>query len=121
MSKTILTITPGSTGDWLISVQTAAGAPQSLAALTNAWFTVMASWADADPGLFQLTLGSGLTVQDAAAGTIRVLATPAQTALLATLKKAVWDCRLKFADTTVSNPEDLSGDMIVERRATKAN
>jgi hypothetical protein len=121
MSKTFLEITPGSTGDWLITITDAAGAPKSLDTLTSAWFTVLARWADPDPGIFQLALGSGLTVADSAAGTLRVLASPAQTTLLASLRKAVWDCRTKFADGTVSNPEGLSGELIIKPRGTKAN
>lgn len=116
-----LTISPGSTARWRITVRLPGGAVQSLALLTHAWFTVKKRIADADPGVFQLTLGAGISVADAAAGTLDVEATTAQTALLFTLPDPHWSCRLKFADGTVSDPEQLAGTITIDRRATRAN
>ena len=121
MTTTDLEITPGSTGDWLITVTDAAGAAQDLSALSAAWLTVKRSLAVADPGIFQLTLGAGLAVVSAAAGTIQVTATPAQTALMADGTGYRWDCRLKFVDGTVSNPDGLSGAITTGRRVTQSN
>lgn len=121
MIKTPLHIVPGASGDWRMTITAADGTAQSLAALTDAWVTAKQQLSDADPGLFQLAIGSGITVEDSAAGVLRVLASPAQTALLAGLRKAWWDCRLKFADGTVSNPENLYGEIVIEPRVTTAN
>lgn len=120
-SMTALTITPGETGDWLVAVQTEAGAAQSLAAMTGAWFTVKDLAAFADPGLIIATLGSGVSVVDAAAGTLRVVLTTAQTVALADGGVYRWDMRLKFADGTVSNPDALRGTITAGIRVTLAN
>jgi len=119
--ESTLTLSPGSTGKWRITVKDAAGAAQSLASLTEAWFTIKQRLGDADPGIFQLTIGSGITVVDAAAGTLDVEATPAQTEALFALPDPHWSCRLKFVDATVSDPDGLSGSITIDRRATKAN
>lgn len=121
MTTHTIELTPGETAAWLATITEADGTAQSLAALSAAWFTVKATPAADDPGVIQATLGTGLAVLDAAAGTLRITLSPTQTGQLADGRRYRWDLRLKFADGTVSNPDGLAGTLIALRRITRAN
>lgn len=114
-------IAPGETGSWGVTVTNAAGGAQSLSALSEAWWTVKNAYSVADPGTIQLTKSGGaITVTNAAAGTMTVVAPSANTAALEQGRTYFWDMRLKFADGTISNPTGLAGSLKTNTSVTRA-
>jgi hypothetical protein len=121
IQTTELVVRPGASASWLASITTSAGAAQSLAQLTAAWFTVKSTLAETDAEApLQVTLaGGGIAVVSAAAGTLTISLTPAQTAGLEYgAAKYLWDLLLKFADGSVSPPDGMSGEIVIERSVT---
>lgn len=113
MLTTTLEIVPGETGVWLATITDADGVAQSLAQLASAEFVVKASKAATATALFTLTLAGGaLAVVDAAAGTLRITASAASTALLSPGRKYRYYLKLTFSDTTVSYPDGLAGEFL---------
>ena len=56
---------------------------EDLTGAVGVWMTAKAAYTDADPGTFQKTIADGITVIDAATGTIQVDLDPTDTSALA--------------------------------------
>lgn len=75
----LLTMYRGNTAKWDAAV-TLGGAPVDLTGITGLWFTVKRSTDSA--ALFQKSIGSGITVTNAAGGLARITFSPADTTSL---------------------------------------
>lgn len=115
-----LKLTPGETGDWLVSLKDAAGNPFPNDTVTQAWFTVKTMGDEPDPGRLQLTIGTGIS-KVPGTNQLQVVAPHGLTGALADSTQYRWDLRLKCGDTPVVNPVNLSGLLITGRRVTYAN
>lgn len=115
----------GDTPIWELAVTDADGSPFDLTGCTL-YFTAKLLITDADPGLFQLTTGDGITVTDAAGGIATVQPARADTSGL------TQDTKL-FVDVQVSRPgapdetftvwppeDDYPGELWVVRDVTRA-
>lgn len=89
------------------------GAPASLVGCTL-FFTVKPSFSANDAEkVFQKTVGSGISVTNAAGGLFSVNISPADTRGMGAGKIYVWEVRIKQPDGTISTPEGLAGTFIV--------
>lgn len=69
------------------------------------WMTAKSARADADPGVFQKSVGAGITVIDDATGTISVELDPADTSDLdAVTNRLYYDVQVEDVDNKVSTP-----------------
>jgi hypothetical protein len=70
------------------------------------WFTVKNAVTDADPGVFQKTVGSGIVVTNAAAGQAQITIANADTSAIVGSRTLLYDIQVKEAGgdiTTVAN------------------
>lgn len=70
----------GDTKEWSFVVLDEHNQPVDLSTITSAFFTAKASIADSDPGVFQKTIGNGVTIDGGSAGTGSIEVVPADTA-----------------------------------------
>jgi hypothetical protein len=76
------------------------------------WMTAKSARADADPGVFQKSVGAGVTVIDDATGTISVEVDPEDTdSLDAITNRLYFDVQVQDVDSKVSTP--VIGRLIV--------
>jgi len=81
------------------------------------WMTAKSALADADPGVFQKTIGDGVTVIDEPSGTIQVDLEPTDTsALEAKTNRLFYDVQVEDVDNKVTT--HLSGRLIVRADVT---
>ena len=74
-----------------------------LTGAVDIWMTAKSARADADPGVFQKSVGAGITVIDDATGTISVELDPADTSDLdATTNRLYYDVQVEDVDNKVS-------------------
>lgn len=121
----ILEIVPGSTGKWSFDIFKPDGTTaQPLTNLAQAWLTVKSDWTALDAAAeLQLTFSpaAGITKATADGNRLEIEVSPAQSAVFTVGKSYLFDCRLRFADGSVSNPAALSGTLKAVRNITKAN
>lgn len=78
------------------------------------YFTVKPSFSATDAEkVFQKTIGSGISVTNAAGGLFSVNISPADTRGLVAGKSYVWEVRIKQPDGTISTPDGLAGTFVV--------
>jgi hypothetical protein len=108
---TDFTLSRGDTVD-LAVVVTASGSAYSLVGC-SIWFTAKSSYSLADTGAqFQKTIGSGITVTNAALGRFSVRISPADTSSLGNSKTLlVYDCQVKDASGNIYTI--ASGNLII--------
>lgn len=91
-----ISIYKGDTVDLRVVVKTN-NVPKDLTGIVaDAWLTAREDAGDADPPVFQRTLGDGITVTDAPNGVLAIKIAPADTSALATGLRLVFDVRLKL-------------------------
>lgn len=74
-----------------------------LTGAVDIWMTAKSARADADPGVFQKSVGAGITVIDDATGTISVELDPADTSDLdATTNRLFYDVQVEDVDNKVT-------------------
>ena len=84
------------------------------------WMTAKKLLTDADPGVFQKTVGSGVVIDDPTQGKAKITISPADTAaLVATGEKETlfYDVQVKYAGNTFTVK---SGKLIVKKDVTVA-
>lgn len=82
------------------------------------WFTVKYRYTDADPGLVQLTIGSGIVVTNAAGGLATVSIPNTTTALLPAPLALVYDVKVLESSGVYSTP--IFGTLTVNPAVTNA-
>lgn len=83
------------------------------------WFTAKTSYAVADPGTFQKTIGNGITIVSAANGRATIVISPSDTNSLGNSKTAlVYDVQVKDASGNIYTV--ASGNLIVVPDVTRA-
>lgn len=120
-----LSMRRGDTPIWDVAVVNADGSPFDLTGYT-AYFTAKRAITDPDPGVFQLTLGAGITFTNAAGGLLAIQPRRADTSGLTE------DARL-FIDVQISqiaapsqtftiwpSADDWPGELIITRDVTRA-
>jgi hypothetical protein len=87
----------GKAASWAFVVTDDDGVAQPIGALDSFWFTAKTLYSDADPGVFQLTRGSGVAVDgDGTAGTGTITTTPSSTSSLENRDhRLAWDLQHK--------------------------
>lgn len=114
----------GDTPIWDVAVTTPDGAPFDLTGYTP-WFTAKRAIEDADPGVFQLTTGAGITVTDAAGGLLSIQPRRADTSGLSQDVKLIVDVQLSqdaAPDQTFTvwpSDDDWPGELLVIRDVTR--
>jgi len=88
-----------------------------LTGAVEVWMTAKEALADSDPGVFQKSVGAGITVIDDAAGTIQVDLDPADTEDLdAVTNRLFYDVQVEDVNNKVSTRQ--SGRLIVRPDVT---
>lgn len=83
------------------------------------WFTAKTSYSQADPGVFQKTLGSGITIVSAANGQCQVVIAATDTNSLGNSKTAlVYDMQVKDSSGNIYTV--ASGNLIVVPDVTRS-
>lgn len=120
IQTTELIVRPGASASWLATITTSAGAAQSLAQLLHAWFTVKSILAAADAEAeIQVTLDAGISVTSAVGGTLTISLSATQTAGLEYgAGRYTWDLLLEFSDGTITPPDAMTGEIIIQRPVT---
>lgn len=114
---TQLTMRRGDTPIWDLAV-TENGSPFPLSGATL-YFTAKVSLDDADPGLFQLTNGSGISITDAAGGLATIQPRRGDTNTLTADWNGFWDVQVSIAGSSETHTV-LSGTLIIARDVTRA-
>lgn len=120
-----LTMRRGDTPQWALAVTDAAGAPFDLTGY-SIFFTAKRLITDADPGVFQLTIGAGVTVTNAAGGLATIQPRRADTNTLTEDARLFVDVQISQAGApdqtfTVWPPEDdWPGELVIHRDVTRA-
>lgn len=119
-----LTMRRGDTPVWELAVVEEDGSPFDLTGCTL-YFTAKLLITDADPGLFQLTNGAGITVTDAAGGLATIQPARADTSGLNQDTKLFVDVQVSRAapaETFTVWPlaDDYPGELWVYRDVTRA-
>jgi hypothetical protein len=86
----------------------------------DAYFTVKRLITDADPGLFQLTIGAGIAVLDAAGGILQVRPRRADTSGITDEPRLIWDLQLSQAGAPDLTHTVAGGTLLVIRDVTRA-
>lgn len=107
----------GDTPAWDLVV-TLDGVPFNLTGATL-YFTAKQGLSDADPGLFQLTNGAGITVTSAADGEATIRPRRADTSSLTSDVQAFWDVQLSIAGSAEAYTI-ASGTLLIRRDVTRA-
>jgi hypothetical protein len=82
------------------------------------WFTAKTGVAQADPGVFQKTIGSGIVVTDAAGGLAQVTIAPADTSGLTVPTTLLYDIQL--LESTGTKTTVASGNLTIMPDITTA-
>lgn len=112
-----LTMRRGDTPIWDLAV-TEDGDPFDLTGATL-YFTAKASLDDADPGLFQLTNGAGITITDAAGGEAEIQPRRSDTNTLTADWAGFYDVQVSIAATSDTYTVD-NGTLTIQRDVTRA-
>jgi hypothetical protein len=112
-----LEIMRGDTRTLNVAVVDATGLAQNLTGW-SLWFTAKAQTTDADPGVFQKTIGSGITVASPTTGTAVVTLAPADTSGLTGDATLFTD--LQGKDGSAAIVTLASGTLTVRADATRA-
>lgn len=115
---TTLTMSRGDTASWDLAVLDRAGAPLNLTGW-SIYATFKRSLDEPDPGFAQLTIGSGITVTNAAGGQAVLAFTRAQTNTLVENTVLLFDIQLSTAVPETTSTV-LSGILVINRDATRA-
>jgi hypothetical protein len=110
-------VTRGDTPAWNLAV-TQGGSPFDLTGC-QLYLTAKNQIIDLDPGVFQLTIGSGITVTNAAGGLARVQLRRADTAALSTNVSLVYDIQLSIPGTSETYTL-VRGNLTVVQDVTRA-
>jgi hypothetical protein len=102
-----------------LTLRQADGTPLNLVG-ASLWFTIKRSAEDSDAqAVTQKTIGSGITVMDAAAGRADVRIAAANMAALPSKRIVLaWDCQVKDANGVISTVD--RGELVVEPDVTRA-
>jgi hypothetical protein len=119
MAQTTLTMTRGDTPQWALAVVDADGAPFDLTGYTL-YFTAKVALSDADPGVFQLTSGAGITVTNAAGGLATIQPRRADTSGLTDDARLFYDVQLSQAGAPDQTFTVDRGTLIITRDVTRA-
>lgn len=97
---------------------TASGLAYNLTGKTM-WFTAKTSYSQADPGVFQKKIGSGITVTSAVDGRAQIVIAAADTNTLGNSKTLlVYDCQVKDASGNIYTV--ASGNLIIVPDVTRS-
>lgn len=111
----------GDTPIWDVAVTETVDGVTSPFDLTGAtlYFTAKQSLGEADPGLFQLTNGAGITVTDAAGGLATIQPARDDTSGLTADWRGFWDVQVS-RDGTEQTHTVLNGTLLIVRDVTRA-
>lgn len=120
-----LTMRRGDTPLWDVAVTNPDGTPFDLTGYV-AYFTAKRSLADADPGVFQLTIGGGVTITSAAGGLLTIQPRRADTNTLTEDTRLFVDVQISESGapdqtfTVWPSDDDWPGELIIYRDVTRA-
>lgn len=114
-----LTMWRGDTPIWELAVVDDGGAPFDLTGYTL-YFTAKQALSDADPGVFQLTNGAGITVTDAAGGLATIQPRRADTNTLTADVTLFYDVQLSQAAAPDQTFTVERGTLLIARDVTRA-
>ena len=114
-----LTMTRGDTPEWALTVVAADGSPFDLTDY-EVYFTAKRLLTDADPGVFQLTVGAGVTVTDAAGGLATIQPRRGDTNTLTEDVRLFYDVQLSQEASPDQTFTVDSGTLVITRDVTRA-
>jgi hypothetical protein len=109
----------GDTPAWDLAVVQDDGSPLDLSGWTI-YFTAKRTITDPDPGVFQLTNGSGVTITDAAGGLATIQPRRADTSTILDEPRLIWDVQLSKAGAPDQTFTVISGELLIRRDVTRA-
>lgn len=113
-----LTMYRGDTPQWALAVTDAAGAPFDLTGY-DLYFTAKRLITDADPGVFQLAVGAGITVTNAAGGLATIQPRRADTSALTDDARLFYDVQLSQAGAPDQTFTVDRGELVITRDVTR--
>lgn len=114
-----LTMYRGDTPIWNLAVVDSTGAPFDLTGYTL-YFTAKRQISDADPGVFQLTTGAGITVTNAAGGLATIQPRRADTNTLTEDASLFYDIQVSEIAGSLETFTVDRGTLLITRDITRA-